>query len=159
MKSRRYVKRREKMLFSQNFNRIVLIVICFFLGILAAVADMLRVQGHFTITGEYCFQALFYACFAFVLFSLGDFLLNKKVYKKQNRNNSWFFSKNLKSFLLVSLIILLCWSPYLILLYPGVMWYDTSNHCCNGTVCQIFLLLEVLRIITLFLILRFLVCL
>ena len=128
MKSRRYVKRREKMLFSQNFNRIVLIVICFFLGILAAVADMLRVQGHFTITGEYCFQALFYACFAFVLFSLGDFLLNKKVYKKQNRNNSWFFSKNLKSFLLVSLIILLCWSPYLILLYPGVMWYDTSNQ-------------------------------
>ena len=38
------------------------------------------------------------------------------------------FRHNFRGWGVLFLIIVLCWMPYVIALYPGVMWYDTSNQ-------------------------------
>lgn len=114
-------------------NRIVLIILSLFLGFMASLVDAIRIHQCLLISWRCLWYTLMTACLFLVFTFLGERLIawfatepKKTSYSKIRLFFS--FDCNWKQFLLVMSVILLCWLPYLWLLYPGVLWYDTGQQ-------------------------------
>ena len=128
-------------------DRWPLMLISAILGLLAAACDMLLLTDHLRFSFQYAFRFVIYSLFLFALFMAGDWLvgwLNRhferdssireprashtqsKIELKGQHHFEFPFTR--RGFLGSLGVIYLCWLPYLILTYPGVIWYDTQQQ-------------------------------
>lgn len=110
-------------------RRLGLMALSLVLGILAACGEMLRSQGDLVWSLVGLVHGLCYAAIAFMfvlLLELGMRWLSREDNAQATYRIS--FRHNFRGWGVLFLIIVLCWMPYVIALYPGVMWYDTSNQ-------------------------------
>lgn len=116
-------------------DRIVLVVLALFCGIMAAMVDTIRVNQSlifnarcvwYTIIVSLLFIALVLLGERFIIWLGKDSKSNKSILIRIHRLFS--FKWGYRQFLLIAAFILLCWIPYLLLSYPGILWYDTGQQ-------------------------------
>ena len=110
-------------------GRFGLIVLSMVLGTLASCGEMIRSQGAIFLTAAVFVHGVFYAVAAFVFVLIMERAVQwlsceSDVRKARHISFGW----NSFGWFQVFLIIMLFWTPYLLALYPGVMWYDTGNQ-------------------------------
>ena len=137
-------------------DRWPLMLISAVLGLLAAACDMLLLTDHLRFSFQYAFRFVIYSLFLFGLFMAGDWLVGwlNRHFERDARDTSpreprasraphaqstqskielkgqhhFEFPLTRRGFLGSLGVIYLCWLPYLILTYPGVIWYDTQQQ-------------------------------
>ncbi len=80
----------------------------------------------FTVVVSFLFIALVLLGERFIVWLGKDSESNGPIVTKIHQIFS--FEWNRRQFLLVAAFILLCWIPYLVLSYPGILWYDTGQQ-------------------------------
>lgn len=134
-------------------DRWPLMLISAVLGLLAAACDMLLLTEHLRFSFQYAFRFVIYSLFLFALFMAGDWLVgwlnrhferdssirepraSRTPYAQSTQSrielkgqHHFEFPLTRRGFLGSLGVIYLCWLPYLILTYPGVIWYDTQQQ-------------------------------
>lgn len=102
-----------------------------FLGVLFGFGDDVTVTGGtISLTSLMLYgKMLVYAAIfsvAFILVERFTHILNE--HERLARKTTFMFGWNARSIGVGALGILVCWLPYLILLYPGVYWSDTTTQ-------------------------------
>ncbi|WP_146143622.1 DUF6020 family protein [Bifidobacterium callitrichos] len=118
-----------------------LMLIAAILSLFATACEMLLLTDHLSFSFHYAFRFVIYTLFLFSLFYAGDRLLDrfsaKQADNEQGRvqghielkgQHHFEFPLTRRGFLGSLGVIYLCWLPYLILTYPGVIWYDTQQQ-------------------------------
>lgn len=70
-------------------------------------------------------STIFLAVSMYIILSIIEFIVDKisyRMYSKQERKN-----KNIKIFFIITLVILICWLPYILSYFPGGIFADTSS--------------------------------
>lgn len=117
------------------------------LAVLATIADMFRDTVGFSSNPVYLVHALGHAAFFCAAFILGDHLIERFMAGRegaaetpQQNHAGWLgnlcdmaFSTIPQAYtfggvLKLGAIIYACWSPLLVLLFPGVIWWDTRQQ-------------------------------
>lgn len=117
------------------------------LAVLATIADMFRDTVGFSRNPVYVVHFLGHAAFFCVAFMLGDYLIERFAAGRKSaaggsRQNkaAWLDNLSVMAFSAVprtyafcrivklGAIIYACWSPLLVLLFPGVIWWDTRQQ-------------------------------
>lgn len=126
-------------------NRGMLMVAGIF-AVLATIADMFRDTVGFSCNPIYLVHVLGHMAFFFVAFMLGDYLIDRFLAGRKSTvdvprqvHAGWFdnlcdmaFSGIPQTYAFggivkLGVIIYACWSPLLVLLFPGVIWWDTRQ--------------------------------
>lgn len=116
-------------------DRIVLVILAIFCGIMAALVDSIRINQSlifnvrcvwFTIVVSFLFIVLVLLGERFIVWLGRDSESKGLVLTKLHQVFS--FEWNCRQFLLAAIFILLCWIPYILLSYPGILWYDTGQQ-------------------------------
>ncbi|WP_270273806.1 DUF6020 family protein [Bifidobacterium dentium] len=116
-------------------SRMPLIILALICGFMAALVNTLRVSQHLVFTGRCIWFTVITFCLFIILVLLGEYLIawlskepksSKPVFEKLRLLFS--FKWGWRQFILVAAVILLCWMPYLLLTYPGIIWYDTGQQ-------------------------------
>lgn len=111
-------------------NRWGLMLVSAALGIVSALANSSRHDNVLSLSGRYALEALTVGVATFLLFLAADHALGRVrradaldgVLDRLPRWRGWQVQ------LALSAAIAVMWLPYVIALFPGVMWYDTSNQ-------------------------------
>lgn len=117
------------------------------LAMLATIADMFRDTVGFSCSPVYLVHAVGHLAFFCAAFMLGDYLIDRfatarksEVSGLQQNRAGWFtnlsniaFSAIPQAYSLggvvkLGAIIYACWAPLLVLLFPGVIWWDTRQQ-------------------------------
>ena len=105
-----------------------LIALSAVLGALAVAGDTIYSRDTLIWDGSDIPHWVFYTVLAFALCIVGERLIQYLQQPDRDGDYRLTFAPGLKSMLALVAIIFACWLPYILLLYPGVMWYDTSNQ-------------------------------
>lgn len=112
-----------------------LIVLALFCGLMASLVDSIRIHQCLFFSWRGVWFTVLAACLFFVFVLLGERLIAWFTAEPQNvgtvgskLRSRFSFAWNWKQCLLVTVVIQLCWMPYLWLSYPGVLWYDTGQQ-------------------------------
>lgn len=116
-------------------RRVPLVVLAMICGFLASLVDSIRQHDQLVLAP----RMLWYTRVIAILFFLFVLLLERvlswlnrepETYRNVSRKLWEIFSfKTLKKqFALIAVVLVLCWLPYLIVTYPGVIWYDTEQQ-------------------------------
>lgn len=109
-----------------------LLLISALLSGLAVAGDSIQSRDTLIWNGADCIHWLAYTLMAFLLCLAGEWTLhhlqNPRDASYDSDSYRLTFASGWRMLLTLTVIILLCWLPYLIYLYPGVMWYDTANQ-------------------------------
>ena len=116
-------------------------------AVLATIADMFRDTVGFSCSPVYLVHAVGHLAFFCAAFMLGDYLIDRfatarksEVNGLQQNRAGWFnnlsdiaFSAipqaySLGGIVKLGAIIYACWAPLLVLLFPGVVWWDTRQQ-------------------------------
>ncbi|MFR2054238.1 MAG: DUF6020 family protein, partial [Collinsella sp.] len=117
------------------------------LAMLATIADMFRDTVGFSCSPVYLVHAVGHLAFFCAAFMLGDYLIDRfaaarksEVNGLQQNRAGWFdnlcdmtFSGIPQTYAFggivkLGAIIYACWAPLLVLLFPGVIWWDTRQQ-------------------------------
>ena len=117
------------------------------LAVLATIADMFRDTVGFSCNPIYLVHVLGYIAFFSAAFMLGDYLIDQFLVGRKcivdvprQDHAGWFdnlcdmaFSGIPQTYafggiIKLGAIIYACWSPLLVLLFPGVIWWDTRQQ-------------------------------
>ena len=116
-------------------DRIVLVILALFCGIMAAMVDTIRINQSLVFNVRCVWFALIVSLLFIVLVLLGErFIVWLGKDSESNKpvligiHQFFSFEWGYRQFLLVAAFILLCWIPYLLLSYPGILWYDTGQQ-------------------------------
>lgn len=115
-------------------------------GVLATIADMFRDTVGFSCNPIYLVHVLGYMAFFYSAFMLGDYLIDWFLVGRKGAvdvprqdHAGWFnnvcdtaFSGIPQTYafggiIKLGAIIYACWAPLLVLLFPGVIWWDTRQ--------------------------------
>lgn len=116
-------------------QRALLIVFTIVCGFLASLVDSIRQHDQLVLAP----RMLWYTLVIAILFFLFVLLLERvlawlnrepETYRNVSRKLREIFSfkTSKKRFALIAVVLVLCWLPYLIVTYPGVIWYDTEQQ-------------------------------
>lgn len=107
-----------------------LMLVSAMLGIASALANSSRQDNILSLSGRYALEALTIGVATFLLFFAADHALGRvrpsgaldEALDGLPRWHGWQVQ------LALSAVIVVMWLPYVIALFPGVMWYDTSTQ-------------------------------
>ncbi len=116
-------------------RRVPLVVLAMICGFLASLVDSIRQHNQLVCTSRmlWCTLVIAVLFFLFVLF-LEHILawLNRELETCRSFScklrEIFSFKVSKKQFALVAIVLVLCWLPYLLITYPGVVWYDTEQQ-------------------------------
>lgn len=117
------------------------------LAVLATIADMFRDTVGFSCNPIYLVHVLGHIAFFYVAFMLGDYLIDRFLVGRKSADDvpwhnhaGWFDNLSAMAFssipqtyafggiIKLGAIIYACWAPLLVLLFPGVIWWDTRQQ-------------------------------
>ncbi|MBT1171515.1 DUF6020 family protein [Bifidobacterium sp. SO4] len=110
-----------------------LLVLSTALGALAVCGNVMQAHDSLRWSISDIPQWLFYSALAFLVCIAGEYAVR---YLQRSDNDSILqrkinflnFQSGWQQRLIITVIIFLFWLPYLLYLYPGVIWYDTANQ-------------------------------
>ena len=116
------------------------------LAMLATIADMFCDTVGFSCNPIYLVHVLGHIAFFYAAFMLGDYLIDRFLVGRKSavdvpwhNHAGWFDNLSTMAFsgipqtyafggiIKLGAIIYACWSPLLVLLFPGVIWWDTRQ--------------------------------
>ena len=113
----------------------LLIVFAIVCGFLASLVDSVRQYNQLVCTPRMLWCTLVIATLFFLFVLLLECVLawlnrEPETYRNVSRKLREIFSfkTSKKQFALIAVVLVLCWLPYLIVTYPGVIWYDTEQQ-------------------------------
>ena len=116
-------------------QRALLIVLAVCCGFMASLVDSIRRYNRLV----WDLRVIWYTIIIAVLFFFFVWLLehilawlNREPETCRNGSRKlreiFSFETSKKQFALIAVVLVLCWLPYLIVTYPGVIWYDTEQQ-------------------------------
>ncbi|WEV65985.1 MULTISPECIES: DUF6020 family protein [unclassified Bifidobacterium] len=117
-------------------HRWPLMLIALVCGVLAAMVDALKDEDKLVFSLIYLFHALIYTLAFCVLAKIGESVLawlgrDREISASSvgSKGKRWFtYESTATQLCLVAAVMFLCWVPYLVITYPGVLWYDTQQQ-------------------------------
>ncbi len=116
-------------------NRWLLLIIALGSGIFCAMVDSIKQIGQIAISPRYALHALIYMAVFIILTLAGERFLtwlgaeeDRAQLRSDKQVRPFPFEGGLRTYLFLVGVILACWLPYIILTYPGVVWYDTQQQ-------------------------------
>lgn len=111
------------------YRRYGLMALCVVLGFAAVEANAIKTMDTLKLPVSSFGHIALVAFLAFAAMLLGERVMRwLNAPDGEGASFRLGFAGGWKPWLALTAIILACWAPYVIYLYPGVMWYDTSNQ-------------------------------
>lgn len=110
---------------------VVAIILSFFTGTLIEIGNRGATGSFFPISLSFFINILFISLFVFILFSALKLIWERERITSDEqlpKRLQHFFGSTRKSWIIRGLIIFLCWLPYMIMLFPGIIWFDTGQQ-------------------------------
>ncbi|MEK0263930.1 DUF6020 family protein [Bifidobacterium mongoliense] len=115
-------------------DRWLLLAITLICGILCAIVDSIKQTDGIVVSSGYLLRALLYMVVFTIMVLLGErflvWLHTDARAQLDTGKKAWAlsFGAGSRTYIILIGIILVCWLPYIVLAYPGVIWYDTQQQ-------------------------------
>lgn len=109
--------------------RIGLLLMSLVVGATATIGDQIRLMDHLLLSPPAVLHSLWYSAAFYCFVLLMEKVLVWVQLSPSTRGCQWLrFDASWHSMLIIAACIFMCWMPYLLYLWPGAIWYDTSNQ-------------------------------